>query len=218
MQKIKEKLHIGRNKHHEGEYAEGYDNTYNTAGNTGVAGTGVGTGVAGTGATGLGATSMSTSTSGSSGYQEGIVERPVGVGVAEVPVVVTEQERLGMGGRFEGGRGEEVCGVKTFSEVEDRPVVKERVERVLEHRPVEKQYVVETRFVGETPVPSATGATVIDSTERVVEAAEPGPRCPANAGQVMDNVIGGMGTGGVGAGGLGAGGLGTGAYDGDRRI
>lgn len=42
--------------------------------------------------------------------------------------------------------------------------MKERVERVLEHNPVEKQYVVETRFVGEAPIPSATGATVIDTT------------------------------------------------------
>jgi hypothetical protein len=35
--------------------------------------------------------------------------------------------------------GEEVCGQKTFTEVEDRPVVRERVERIVEHRPVEKQ-------------------------------------------------------------------------------
>jgi hypothetical protein len=34
---------------------------------------------------------------------------------------------------------EEVCGQKTFTEVEDRPVVRERVERIVEHRPVEKQ-------------------------------------------------------------------------------
>lgn len=60
--------------------AEGYDNQYNTVGATGLGATD---------ATGLGATSVSTSTT--SGYQEGIVERPVGVGVAEVPVVVTEQ-------------------------------------------------------------------------------------------------------------------------------
>jgi hypothetical protein len=32
-----------------------------------------------------------------------------------------------------------VCGQKTFTEVEDRPVVRERVERIVEHRPVEKQ-------------------------------------------------------------------------------
>jgi hypothetical protein len=36
-------------------------------------------------------------------------------------------------------RGEQVCGQKTFTEVEDRPVVRERVERIVEHRPVEKQ-------------------------------------------------------------------------------
>jgi G3E family GTPase len=36
-------------------------------------------------------------------------------------------------------RHEEVCGTKTFTEVEDRPIVKERVERILEHQPVEKQ-------------------------------------------------------------------------------
>jgi hypothetical protein len=34
---------------------------------------------------------------------------------------------------------EEVCGQKTFTEVENRPVVRERVERIVEHRPVEKQ-------------------------------------------------------------------------------
>lgn len=28
---------------------------------------------------------------------------------------------------------------------------------MLEHQPVEKQYVVETRFVGEAAIPSATG-------------------------------------------------------------
>lgn len=44
--------------------------------------------------------------------------------------------------------------------------MKERVERILEHNPVEKQYVVETRFVGEVPIASATGATVIDTSGR----------------------------------------------------
>eukprot|EP00878_Enallax_costatus_P000508 GHUV01000602.1.p1 GENE.GHUV01000602.1~~GHUV01000602.1.p1 ORF type:complete len:213 (+),score=63.17 GHUV01000602.1:971-1609(+) len=202
MQKIKEKLHIGKNKHHEEygyENTTGYDNTYNTVGATGATGV----------TNGLGATSVNTSTtSGSSDFREDdIVERPVAAGVAEVPVVVTEQERLGHR-HHEGlveerrgmGLGEEVCGTKTFTEVEDRPVVKERVERILEHNPVEKKYVVETRFVGEAPIASATGASVIDTTERIVEVAEPGPRCPANAGQVMDGVIGGMGTGHMGTG------------------
>jgi hypothetical protein len=51
---------------------------------------------------------------------------------------------------------------------------------------VEKQYVVETRFVGEQPVASATGASVLDVTERVVEEADPGLRCPANTGQILE--------------------------------
>jgi hypothetical protein len=48
--------------------------------------------------------------------------------------VVTEQERVSTH-----QVQEEVCGQKTFTEVEDRPVVRERVERIMEHRPVEKQ-------------------------------------------------------------------------------
>ncbi len=81
----------------------------------------------------------------------------------QVPVVVTEQERVtgthehhehhhghlesaGMVGHHHAGTervaermAEQVCGQKTFTEVEDRPVVRERVERIVEHRPVEKQ-------------------------------------------------------------------------------
>jgi hypothetical protein len=35
--------------------------------------------------------------------------------------------------------GEEICGQNTFTQIEDRPVIRERVERIVEHRPVEKQ-------------------------------------------------------------------------------
>ncbi len=38
---------------------------------------------------------------------------------------------------------------RVCAQVEDRPQVKERVERYVEHVPVEKQYVVETRPAGE---------------------------------------------------------------------
>lgn len=69
----------------------------------------------------------------------------------QVPVVVTEQERIATEGHHhhhhhEGRIGEEVCGTKTFTEVEDRPVVRERVERIVEHRPVEKQVSFCTRY------------------------------------------------------------------------
>jgi hypothetical protein len=44
------------------------------------------------------------------------------------------------------GIGEEVvCGRKEFTEVEDRPIVKERVTKVLEHHPVQKEYVTQVR-------------------------------------------------------------------------
>ncbi len=42
-----------------------------------------------------------------------------------------------------------VCGQKTFTTVEDRAVEKDVIERVIEHHPVEKKYVVETRPAGE---------------------------------------------------------------------
>eukprot|EP00878_Enallax_costatus_P002719 GHUV01002908.1.p2 GENE.GHUV01002908.1~~GHUV01002908.1.p2 ORF type:complete len:169 (+),score=52.00 GHUV01002908.1:124-630(+) len=114
-------------------------------------------------------------------------EQVVGMGVAEVPVVVTEQERVHE--HHHEDRHEEVCGTKTFTEVEDRPIIKERVERILEHQPVEKQYVVETKFVGEAAIPSSEGARIIDTNERVVERAEPGPACPTGVGAAMDRVI-----------------------------
>jgi hypothetical protein len=54
-------------------------------------------------------------------------------------VVVTEQERVSTHHTGVRQTEVEVCGQKTFTEVEDRPVVHERVERIMEHRPVEKQ-------------------------------------------------------------------------------
>jgi hypothetical protein len=38
-----------------------------------------------------------------------------------------------------------VCSHKVFTEIEDRPIVKERVATIVEHRPVEKRYVTEVR-------------------------------------------------------------------------
>ena len=120
------------------------------------------------------------------------------VGVAEVPIVA-EVEHHHQSHAAHASSGVEVCGRKTFTEVEDRPVVKERVERYVEHHPVEKQYVVETRFVGEKAAAGGGGVDVVGQDEYVVEAAEPGPKCPINTGRVMDDVIGGT-TGHTGSG------------------
>lgn len=151
------------------------------------------------GTTAYGDNTMGTTGMGTSGYAEGQIvdERPVAVGVAEVPVVVTEQERVVTEGhrhtehhREHHHMAEEVCGQKTFTEVEDRPVVRERVERIVEHRPVEKQYVVETRFVGEKEM-GVAGAEIVDIKDRVVDVAAPGPTCPVNTGAVMNEVVAG---------------------------
>lgn len=48
-----------------------------------------------------------------------------------------------------------VCHRETFTETEDRPVIKERVERIIVHQPVEKQFVVETRPVAEKELTEA---------------------------------------------------------------
>ena len=120
------------------------------------------------------------------------------VGVTEVPIVAeVEHHHQSHAAHASSAAAVEVCGQKTFTEVEDRPVVKERVERYVEHHPVEKQYVVETRFVGERAIASGAGVTVVGQDEYVVEAAQPGPKCPINTGRVMDEVIRGT-TGGTG--------------------
>ena len=42
----------------------------------------------------------------------------------------------------------QVCGQEFFTKTEDRPVVKERVDYIKEHRPVEKEFVVSCGWKG----------------------------------------------------------------------
>ncbi|KAF8066227.1 hypothetical protein HT031_002549 [Scenedesmus sp. PABB004] len=89
------------------------------------------------------------------------------------------ETRSGAAGLAMAAGGEEVCGRREFTEVEDRPVVVERVTRVVEHQPVEKRFETTVRFVGEQALPGG-GAEVLGPGEtRVVSAAAPGPKCPA---------------------------------------
>eukprot|EP00879_Flechtneria_rotunda_P000015 GHRR01000022.1.p1 GENE.GHRR01000022.1~~GHRR01000022.1.p1 ORF type:complete len:181 (+),score=65.17 GHRR01000022.1:209-751(+) len=173
MQRIKEALKPGKHRHHD---------EHQTVGTTGYGTTDYGSNLE------HNSVASSDSSSGLMGQQV------VGTGTAEVPVVYTTPETNTVGQHDRGidRVNDEVCGQKTFTEVEDRPVVKERVERYVEHNPVEKQYVVETRFVGERAVPSANGATVIDTNEYVVDAAAPGAKCPANTGAILDQAIDGI--------------------------
>jgi len=80
------------------------------------------------------------------------------------------------------------CNVREFAEVEDRPVVKERVERIVEHVPVEKKFEVVTRAVGETVLSSNTTVESLGVTERVIEVAK-GTTCPTVG--TVERVVGG---------------------------
>ncbi|BDA49769.1 hypothetical protein COCOBI_14-3890 [Coccomyxa sp. Obi] len=55
----------------------------------------------------------------------------------------------GTGAVAETGRTGAGRATKEFTKVEDRPVEKDVVERVVEHHPVEKKFVTETRPAGE---------------------------------------------------------------------
>lgn len=71
-----------------------------------------------------------------------------------------------------------VCGATYFKKVEDRPVVKEKVETIVEHHNIEREYVVETRATGiERELKEQVTAEVVDVTERVVGEAEPVNPC-----------------------------------------
>ncbi|KAL4444861.1 hypothetical protein ABPG77_003911 [Micractinium sp. CCAP 211/92] len=65
----------------------------------------------------------------------------------------------------------------TRPEVEDRPVVKERVQQVVEHRPVEKEFVVETRQTGAEREVGTGEVENLGTTERVVGVAPPRAPC-----------------------------------------
>lgn len=51
------------------------------------------------------------------------------------------------------GDKEPVCGRQEYSVTEDRPIEKERRTTIMEHHLYEKTFVVETRLVGERPLP-----------------------------------------------------------------
>jgi len=80
--------------------------------------------------------------------------------------------------------GSEVCNRREFAEVEDRPVIKERVERIVEHHPVEKRYAVETRAVGESELREGRAAESLGVTERVVDRVVPTATVPVSEGFV----------------------------------
>jgi hypothetical protein len=75
-----------------------------------------------------------------------------GAGVTEKETMTTtgaQQQPQMVGGGGGAATGEQaVCGQEYFTRVEDRPLVKERVTQVVEHHPVETEFVTETKPTG----------------------------------------------------------------------
>ena len=66
-----------------------------------------------------------------------------------------------------------VGGSETFTKEEDRNRVIERREYEKVHHPVEKEFVVETKFVGERELPEKRTTEVLGQETRVVAEAPP---------------------------------------------
>jgi hypothetical protein len=84
------------------------------------------------------------------------------------------------------GGQEEVCGRKTFTEVEDRPVVKEQRKRYIEHHPVQKQFVTEVRYVGEQEVQGGRSVEQVGAQVRTVAVTPPKSPCETIGGTGCD--------------------------------
>ncbi|DBA70302.1 hypothetical protein WJX79_010739 [Trebouxia sp. C0005] len=69
-----------------------------------------------------------------------------------------------------------ICDTKTFTKVEDRPIVKEVKTYVREHHPVEKEFVVETKPTGaERELTEGRTSEYLSTEEKIVEITKPNP-------------------------------------------
>jgi hypothetical protein len=158
-------------------------NTTGTSGydNTGTTGTGMGhhshgthgtTGGLETGSTGYNQTS--TGMGGTTGSEYGTTGSEYGTtGTTGTGMGTTgsEYETTGTGmgttGGMTSGTGQ-VIDSETFTKTEDHEVLIEKKRYELEHRPVQKQYVVETKFVGEQAVQGAP-TEVVGNESKIVD-------------------------------------------------
>ncbi|BDA49768.1 hypothetical protein COCOBI_14-3880 [Coccomyxa sp. Obi] len=101
-------------------------------------------GTAGTTTGGPGTDQTSSKTTSKTTTQGDMVCETICVPKSEVVQTTNRAAQTGTG-----GRGGVVCDTKYYTTTEDRPVEKEIIERVVEHHPVEKKFVVETRPAGE---------------------------------------------------------------------
>ncbi|KAL4523199.1 hypothetical protein Ndes2526A_g07899 [Nannochloris sp. 'desiccata'] len=69
------------------------------------------------------------------------------------------------------------CGKESFTKVEDRPRVIEQKEYIKEHRPMEKEFVTETKFVGEREMTEGRTTENLGTEERIIAQAQPKSPC-----------------------------------------
>ncbi|EFN54404.1 hypothetical protein CHLNCDRAFT_135735 [Chlorella variabilis] len=146
-------------------------------GGAGAGTTGATAGLTAQGATGMGAGYETTATE-RAPYERREEEYGTTAGAGAVPAVAMQQTTVPVAastGETQVARqgAEEVCGREYFTKVEDRPVMKERVTRLREHHPVEKEFVVETRATGEERETGERAQEQMGAQERVVEVAQP---------------------------------------------
>jgi len=115
----------------------------------------------------------------------------------------------------------EIIDSKTFTKTVDHEVLIEKKQYELEHRPVQEQYVVETRKIGEARVPGAATELVGNEVREVDERIKAAPRgdrtvvvqdvdVPISEVREIEQGITGQGTTGTGMGGAGTTGTGMG--------
>lgn len=182
-QKIKDAITPGSHKHDEGAVGTGLtssDAGYGTtaAGTTGVTGTdydttrtsGAGYGTTGTAGVHDYGTTVGGDSSVERATEEAAAAEAAATGRPAVAQTVTTAEAAPVAGQ------ETVCGQEFFTKTEDRPVITERVDYIKEHRPVEKEFVVETRATGvERQLPGQVEH--LGTTERIVSEAVPKGPC-----------------------------------------
>lgn len=170
-QKIKDAITPGTHKHDTAEERADYAATAPGMGpgyQTGVTGT-PGYGAVGTtGYEGENPTERAT--------EQAAAEEAAATGEPAVAQTVTTAAAAPVGEKATGK--EAVCGQEYFTKTEDRPIVSERVEYIKEHRPVEKEFVVETRATGiEREKTEGRDVEHLGTTERIVSEATPKGPC-----------------------------------------
>jgi hypothetical protein len=163
MAGIKEKISASIDKltHHSNKHDTTTGTTGTGLGHTSTtSSTGTGTGLAGTGTGAQYNSATNTGAPGVTGYDQSRATGVDSAGYNTVSGTGATTTAHHTGGVID---EREIIDSKTFTKTVDHEVLVEKKQYELEHRPVQEQYVVETRKIGEASVPGA--ATELVGTE-----------------------------------------------------